>query len=89
MAYIKKEPEKQFIAKFDKYKKLNLFTKKRSPISILFCTNDLPDEWLIDVVRYKTKTGLIVENFMILGKQMPNYMEMMKKDEYEENLTKT
>jgi hypothetical protein len=38
---------------------------KKAGQSVLFCTKDLPDEWLIDMIRYKNKTGEISYDCMI------------------------
>ena len=80
MAYAKKKKETHLISEFDKYKKICELTKARSPVTILFCTEDLPDEWLIDVVEYRTKSGVITETYMITSKDMPGYIAFCGKD---------
>ena len=66
------------ISDFIKYKKICELSKTRSPLKILFCTIDLPDEWLIDVVEYKPSSGVVSENYIITRKQIPDYMNLCK-----------
>jgi|AntAceMinimDraft_10_1070366.scaffolds.fasta_scaffold19158_6 hypothetical protein len=65
------------------FKKLYKLTKPRSPLFIEFMTDDLPDEWLIDVVRYKRKSGIVVEHYVILRKQLEGWINMYKKENWE------
>jgi hypothetical protein len=78
MAYKKKIT--QNITDFDKYKKICELKKTHSPITILFCTEDLPDEWLIDVVEYRTKSGVVSDTYYVTSKDMPEYIEFCVKD---------
>ena len=68
------------VVKYDSYKKLCELKKPHSPITILFCTEDFPDEWLIDVVEYRTKTGIITEEYMITSKELDGYIQFCGKD---------
>lgn len=70
------------ITDYEKHKKINKLTKPRSPIVIEFMTNDLPDEWLIDVVRYKRSSGEVVETFFITGVEIETWVNKYKKDGY-------
>lgn len=74
------KPKKKevFLDSFKKYKKHKEFRKPRSPLTILFCTEDLPDEWLIDIVEYKTKTKLVTNNYMITAKQVKTFEDLYK-----------
>lgn len=84
----KKEKKDLFIDSFSKYKKLRILRKPRSPLTILFCTIDLPDEWLIDIVEFKTKTKLITDNYMINEKQVETFIELYERHGFvEESLT--
>jgi len=65
MAYTKKPKEIQNISEFSSYKELQRMKKKRSPHSILFCTND-PEGWFIDCVEYKTKSGVVMHDDYII-----------------------
>jgi len=64
-----------YITKYDSFKKLYEFTKPRSPISILFCTDD-EDEWLIDIVKYRTRSQEVTNNFVILAKDLERWIEI-------------
>jgi hypothetical protein len=66
------------IDKYKTYKKLYKLSKPKSPIIIEFITNDLPDEWLIDIIEYKNKTGLITLDFMILQKELNKWLNRYK-----------
>jgi len=78
MAY-KKKKVTQNISDFDNHKKICELKKAHSPATILFCTEDLPDEWLIDVLEYKTKSGVITENYGVNAKSMPGYIDFLGK----------
>ena len=76
-----KAKKEKFIDEFKNFKKIHKLTKPRSPITIEFMTDDLPDEWLIDIVRYK-KTGLVVDNFIITGEEITHWVDKYIKDGY-------
>ncbi len=65
--YIKKKKEVYYKDEYgtQKFKKIHQLTKPRSPLCIEFMTDDLPDEWLIDIVEYRKKSGLVTEHFVI------------------------
>jgi len=77
MAYYKKEKEIHHISEYDSHVKICELRKKRSPLTILFCTNDLPDKWLIDVVEYKTKSGIISDTYMTIASDMDSHIKFM------------
>lgn len=82
--FIKKEKETKYIDDFGKkFKKLHKLSKPRSPIFIEFMTEDLPDEWLIDVVRYKKKSRIVVEHYVILRKQLKGWIDMYRNEGWE------
>jgi len=76
-----KTKKEKFIDEFKNFKKIHKLTKPRSPIIIEFMTDDLPDEWLIDIIRYK-KTGLVVDNFIIISKEIAHWVDTYIKDGY-------
>ena len=82
MAYRKKEKEEVYISSFNSYKKICELKKPRSPKTILYCTNDFPDEWLIEVVEYRTKSGLVTYNPMIIAPNLKSHMNSFEKDGY-------
>ena len=69
------------LSEFSEFKKICKLTKPRSPIIIEFMTSD-PDEWLIDVVKYK-KNGIVVDNYMILSKEVNERIDRFKEDGYQ------
>jgi hypothetical protein len=79
MAYrINEKPKKKFsgyISKYASYKKILHLKKTKSIFEVLFCTQDLEDEWLIDVIRFKPKTGEIIEDFMITKKDFDHHKD--------------
>lgn len=82
--FVKKEKEVKYVDNFGKnFKKLYKLTKPRSPMFIEFMTDDLPDEWLIDVIRYKRKSGIIIEHYVILRKQLEGWINMYKNEGWE------
>jgi hypothetical protein len=64
------------------HKKIGFLSKKGSPISIKFCTNDIPDMWLIDRISYRNKSGQITEDVFISNKDLPEELEYWKKKGY-------
>ena len=76
----KKEKKTKYISEFNNYKKICQLNKHHSPITILFCTDDLPDEWLIDVVEYRTKSGVVVDNYGVNAKTLQDYINFCGKD---------
>jgi hypothetical protein len=85
--YYKKKKETILISTFDKHKKLYELKKNRSPLTILLCTEDLPDKWLIDVVEYKTKSGVVTDNYYITAKDVERYMKLLARNGHDK-LTK-
>ena len=76
-----KEKKIANISSFQKgFKKLYLLTKPRSCLCIELMTDDLPDEWLIDVVKYKKKSGEISDNFIINSEDIEYWLNKFKKD---------
>ena len=83
MAYAKKKKSTRNISEFTSHKKVCELNKNHSPITILFCTNDFPDEWHIEVLEYRTKSGVIVEDYMINSKSLDSYVEFMGKSGFD------
>lgn len=82
MAYNRKKKEDKYISEFsdEKFKKYFKLTKPRSPLCIEFMTDDLPDEWFIDVVTYRRKSGIVTDHFIIIQKEIDQWLEWLKKD---------
>jgi len=68
MASLKNKEVK--LSSFSSHKKLLTLTKPRSPNSVLVCTEDLPDEWFIDVVEYRTKSEVVTNVSTIIKKDL-------------------
>lgn len=83
MSYKPKKKE-VFIKQFEKFEKIKAFKKPRSPLTILFCTDDWDDKWLIDIVEYKSKTGLVTDNYIITEKQIPRFTDIYNNHGYVE-----
>lgn len=62
------------------HKVLYELRKPHSPLTILICTFDIPDEWLIDIVEYKTKSEKVTDNYMILANQIEKFIELYGRD---------
>jgi len=70
----KKPKEIQNVSDFVEFKELLRMKKPRSPHSILFCTDDFPDEWFIQCVEYRSKSGVVVHDDCINSKDMPQWV---------------
>lgn len=68
------------IEDFKKFKKYFKYSKPRSPLFIEFMTDDFPDEWLIDIVRYRKKSGVVTDHFVILQKDLEHWKSIYEKD---------
>jgi len=76
-----KKKKEQHISEFgDSFKKLYKLAKPRSPLYIELMTDDLPDEWLIDVVKYRKKSGIVTDNFLITQKEIPQWLIWLEKE---------
>jgi len=54
------------------------------PHEVVFMTND-PDEWIVEVIKYTKKNGIIIEQNTIIKKDMNRWIEIYK----DENFTLT
>lgn len=63
------------IQHYKNHRKIGVLKNSRSPIIILLCTKDLPDMWLIDLVRYHKRTGEIREDAYILQPDLQKHLE--------------
>lgn len=64
------------ISDYKDYKKLFKLSKPKSAIIIEFMTDDIPDEWLITVLKYKNKTGVVTDNFGIIPPDMDYWIKL-------------
>lgn len=63
------------IEDFKKHSVLHTLTKKRSPIVIKFLLED-GEDWLVDVVRYKRKSGEVTKEQVIILKDVDHWLRM-------------
>lgn len=70
------------IEKYKQHRRIGVLKKQGSPISILFCTNDLPNMWLIDSIRFKNNSSQIVEDSFILNKDFPKVLNYWRSKGY-------
>lgn len=71
------------IQEYRNHLRIGVLHKKRSPLNILLYTNDLPDMWLIDRVKYKKRTGEICEDVFILRKDFMTQLQYLRDMGYE------
>lgn len=83
MAYKKKDKVIQNISEFSAYKELLRMKKKRSPHSVLFCIEEKED-WFINCIEYRTKSGVIIHDDCINVKSMPGWISWHKNLGWEE-----
>lgn len=68
------------ISSYSKHKILVAMTKPRSAYSVYFTVEDPKDDWLINVVRFKTKTGECAHECMIIKPDLERQIESYEKD---------
>jgi len=68
------------ISNYSKHKILVAMTKPRSAFSIYFTIEDPNDDWLINVVKFKTKTGEITFECMIIKPDLERRVESYEED---------
>ena len=66
--------DKRNISDFSKYKQLYKLKKKRSPQVLVFLQGP-KDDWLIDVIKYKNKTGEVVHMSLITLDDVEEWVE--------------
>jgi hypothetical protein len=83
----KKKPTTYFPKDYPDFKIIKKFKKGRSPRTRLFITND-PDEWFIDVIEIKTKSGEVTdEEGWVIRKDLDDWTEWYKRLKWEEEKT--
>lgn len=78
-----KKKEIQNISEFSAYKELGRMKKKRSPHSILICT-DYPEGWFINFVEYRTKSGVVMHDDYIIEPDLKGWISWHKNLGWEE-----
>lgn len=62
------------ISEYSKYKELSRYKKFRSPHTLVFMTND-PEEWFINCIEYRTKSGIVVHDSLIIASDFKQWSE--------------
>lgn len=75
---ISKKLEK--LSNYSSYKKILELKKTRSPNTVLVCTDDIPDEWFITIVEYKTKSQVVSNSSMIIQKDLEDRLQWYYKN---------
>lgn len=68
------------ISDYSKSKPLFKMTKPRSPFTVLFALENPEDDWLVSIIRYKTKTGEIAYECMVIKPDVERQIEMYEQD---------
>ena len=66
------------ISDYSSHKKLLEMKKPKSPHSLVFMTKD-KDGWFINCVEYKTKSGIVAHDELIIEKDMKQWIEWHKR----------
>lgn len=75
-----KQKKETTIADFNNHKVLLRLQKSRSPLSVLVCTDDLPDEWFVDIVEYKTKSHVVTNVSTVTKKDVQSRIDWYEKN---------
>jgi len=76
----KKEKKELKLSHFSSYKPILKLCKPHSPNSVLVCTDDLPDEWFITFVEYRTKSLVVTGESMIIKKDLQDKLDWYYKN---------
>ena len=68
------------ISAYSKHKILVAMTKPKSAYSIYFTVEDPKDDWLVNIVRFKTKTGECVYEVMVINPDMEDHIKIYEND---------
>jgi hypothetical protein len=73
-----KEKVKENIKDYSHFNQLFTMTKEKSMFSVLFCTDK--DDFLVYVMRYRNKSGVISEQSIVLQPDIPRWIEIYEKE---------
>jgi hypothetical protein len=76
----KKEKKVGNISEYENFTPLIKMEKPRSPFSVWFMLEDPKDDWLINIVRFKTKTGELAYECMVIKPDLERQIELYEKD---------
>ena len=80
---------KEHISTYKDYKVISTLRKPKSPLTILYCTND-PDEWFIRKITFMTRSGMISDAVTLIQKDLSGSINFYGNDGFEiskDNLT--
>lgn len=81
MGYEKKK--ERYISEFETFKLLKTMEKPKSTYGVEFRTDD-PEEELIDVLKYRKKSGAVTERNIIMDTQVERWIQIYKNDGFSE-----
>lgn len=68
---------KENIKDYTSFNKLFTMTKEKSMFSVLFCTED---DFLIHVMKYRNKSGVVSECTIVLQTDIPRWTQIYEKE---------
>jgi hypothetical protein len=74
---------KENVSNYKNFTRLFTMSKEKSPCTVVFCYEE--DEFLVHVIKHKTKTGVISESSIILAPEIDNWIEIYRKEGFKKN----
>jgi hypothetical protein len=81
MGYEKKK--ERYISDFEGFKILKIMEKQKSIFRVEFRTDD-PEEELVDVLKYRKKSGAVTERNIIMDTQVERWTQIYKNEGFSE-----
>ena len=69
--------------KYKNHSKLIILRKPKSGHRIMICSNDKPDYWLFDIIRFRKKDRKIIEDGYIIKKDLIKHLHYLKNQGYQ------
>lgn len=73
----------RYLSAYKNFELLHKLEKKRSKTAVQFMTDD-PEDSFVDVVYFNKKNEKVTDSYVILTKEVPDRINNLKKDGYEE-----
>ncbi|MFA5154041.1 MAG: hypothetical protein WC554_15935 [Clostridia bacterium] len=74
-----KEKVKENIKDYSHFKTLFIMTKLKSIFTVIFCFNP-EDDYIVYVIRYRTKSGMISESSVVLQPDIPRWTRIYEEE---------
>ena len=74
-----KEKVKENIEIYSHFKTICTMTKAKSPCTVKICY-DSDDDYIIYVIKYKTKSGMISESYIVLQPEIARWIEIYEQE---------